>query len=139
MLVLRVDFVEGRYHATPWDSHPNEGKVEWPPCPWRIQRALISGFHAIQRDPQEFISKLPLPSYYVPECSFGHTRHYMPPKDLIFDAFAAVEQPLYILYDVELSKEERRLLKRHKSRFLSRPRTFPQIGFPPKKAIVISW
>jgi CRISPR-associated protein Csb2 len=40
ILVLR--FPQGRYHATPWARHVNEGAVELPPSPWRLLRALYA-------------------------------------------------------------------------------------------------
>ncbi len=39
-LVLR--FPSGRYRATPWGQHVNEGAVELPPSPWRLLRALYA-------------------------------------------------------------------------------------------------
>ena len=39
---LVVRFVLGRYHATPWGRHVNEGQVELPPSPWRLLRALYA-------------------------------------------------------------------------------------------------
>ena len=36
MPTLRVRFPAGRYHATPWGNHVNEGQIEWPPSPWRV-------------------------------------------------------------------------------------------------------
>ena len=30
MLALSFTFPAGRYHATPWDRHVNEGAVAWP-------------------------------------------------------------------------------------------------------------
>ncbi|MFZ2345189.1 MAG: type I-U CRISPR-associated protein Csb2, partial [Candidatus Microthrix parvicella] len=44
-LNVQVSFPLGRYHATPWDRHVNEGAVEWPPSPWRMVRALIAVWH----------------------------------------------------------------------------------------------
>ncbi len=41
MIVLELRFPAGRFHATPWGRHVNEGAVEWPPSPWRLMRALI--------------------------------------------------------------------------------------------------
>ena len=35
----------GRFHATPWGHHVNEGIVEWPPSPYRIVRALASSLY----------------------------------------------------------------------------------------------
>lgn len=37
-----IRFPLGRYHATPWDRHVNEGAIEWPPSPWRLARALYA-------------------------------------------------------------------------------------------------
>jgi len=45
MLALSFTFPAGRYHATPWDRHVNEGAVAWPPEPWRILRGLIATWH----------------------------------------------------------------------------------------------
>ena len=42
MLALGFRFPAGRYHATAWGSHVNEGVPEWPPSPWRLLRALIA-------------------------------------------------------------------------------------------------
>jgi len=42
MPLIELRFPAGRYHATPWGSHVNEGAVEWPPSPWRLLRALIA-------------------------------------------------------------------------------------------------
>ena len=42
MIALSVRFIAGRYHATPWGHHVNEGLIEWPPSPWRILRALLA-------------------------------------------------------------------------------------------------
>ena len=50
MTVLELRFPAGRYHATPWGRHVNEGAVEWPPSPWRIVRALIATWYLKARD-----------------------------------------------------------------------------------------
>lgn len=42
MPTLKLRFPGGRYHATPWGHHVNEGLIEWPPSPWRLLRALIA-------------------------------------------------------------------------------------------------
>lgn len=42
MIAISFTFLAGRYHATPWGRHVNEGAVEWPPSPWRILRALVA-------------------------------------------------------------------------------------------------
>src|SRR3546814_11113755 len=45
MLALAFTFPAGRYHATHWERHVNEGAVVWPPEPWRVLRALIATWH----------------------------------------------------------------------------------------------
>ena len=42
MTRILFSFPGGRYHATPWGSHVNEGLVEWPPSPWRLLRPFIA-------------------------------------------------------------------------------------------------
>ena len=39
MLLIEIHSPAGRFHATPWGRHVNEGAVEWPPSPWRFLRA----------------------------------------------------------------------------------------------------
>ena len=41
-ITLKLTFPAGRYHATPWGRHVNEGVPEWPPSPWRLLRALVA-------------------------------------------------------------------------------------------------
>jgi CRISPR-associated protein Csb2 len=100
-IVLR--FPGGRYHATPWGNHVNEGLVEWPPSPWRIVRALIAtgfsklGWREIPESARELLDALAstLPEYRLPQAIVSHTRHFMPTdskkpeeRTKIFDAFA---------------------------------------------------
>ena len=86
-LAISIRFPGGRYHATPWDAHVNEGRVEWPPSPWRLLRALIAtrDLKAREEVPEAVLRRLVQrlaevpPSYALPSrmASF-HTRHYMP-------------------------------------------------------------
>src|SRR5574338_459288 len=115
MLALAFTFPAGRYHATPWDRHVNEGAVAWPPEPWRLLRALIATWHhKIKYSQRHQVSTLvalieslaqELPLYTLPAASHSHTRHYMPQwkandTSLIFDAFTAVtrSEPLYVTW-----------------------------------------
>ena len=41
-VIIELTFPGGRYHATPWGRHVNEGVAEWPPSPWRLLRALVA-------------------------------------------------------------------------------------------------
>ncbi|HVC35181.1 MAG TPA: type I-U CRISPR-associated protein Csb2 [Chloroflexota bacterium] len=131
MIAIGFAFTAGRYHATPWGHHVNEGVPEWPPAPWRILRALIAvRFRALPADrPGEdttavlvsLLAKLADPPVFaIPPATLGHSRHYMPwqkkgPDDhvLIFDTFVALERdrPVVAIWpDAELTEPERGLL-----------------------------
>jgi len=128
MLALAFTFPAGRYHATPWDRHVNEGAVAWPPEPWRILRALIATWHQKLKHNDKhsgntlraLIESLAadLPEYTLPAVSHSHTRHYMPQfaagkTSLIFDAFTSVGRtdPLCVTWtNVELPDDQRALL-----------------------------
>ncbi len=117
-------FPAGKYHATPWNRQVNEGAVEWPPSPWRIQRALISTwYHKLETEIEEniirrIIEKLSTPPQFsLPPASLGHTRHYMPlyreATTMVIDTFAAIdsESRLIIAWpEVDLSSEEKSAL-----------------------------
>ncbi len=129
MPTIQLKFTAGRYHATPWGLHVNEGQVEWPPCPWRLLRALLAtGFNKhhwpqVPEDARSLIDKLAAtwPRYKLPAGQIAHTRHYMPYVEgknqkttKVIDAFirlASNHDPLLIHYDVELSESERQLLE----------------------------
>jgi CRISPR-associated protein Csb2 len=87
VLAVEFRFPGGRYHATPWDAHVNEGRVEWPPSPWRLLRALVATHRLKARDRiaegdlRALVDALAscLPCYSLPSDVVGfHTRHYMP-------------------------------------------------------------
>lgn len=128
MLALAFTFTAGKYHATPWERHVNEGAVVWPPEPWRVLRAMIATWHhkvkhrgkheeATLGELIEALSQ-ELPEYALPAASHSHTRHYMPQwkagdTSLVFDAFAAVSraEPLLMAWqDVELPERPQTLL-----------------------------
>jgi CRISPR-associated protein Csb2 len=128
MPTLKLRFPGGRYHATPWGHHVNEGLIEWPPSPWRLLRALIAcgfssqGWPEIPPIAQQLITKLAeaLPSYQLPEASAAHSRHFMPvgrlkngreETTLVFDTWANVgDGALLIHWPCELNDEETALL-----------------------------
>lgn len=126
MIFLKLDFPAGRWHATAWGSHVNEGIPEWPPCSWRLCRALLAAWHWKHQRRDEptlrnLIDKLAAqsPDYSLPEATAAHTRHYMPliagpreTKTKVFDTFVhvAANKSLWIRWDVELSPDERALL-----------------------------
>jgi len=103
MIAISFRFLAGRYHATPWGRHVNEGAVEWPPSPWRILRAMVATWKRTLPDlPQHQVEPIlralaAPPEFVLPQASTGHTRHYMPwfkkgPDDrtLVFDTFVVL-------------------------------------------------
>ncbi|MEX1028056.1 MAG: type I-U CRISPR-associated protein Csb2 [Candidatus Paceibacterota bacterium] len=128
MITIAIDFPAGRYHATPWGSHVNEGLVEWPPNPWRLMRALIAtGFaklhwDEVPEDAKTLMSQLAsvLPEYHLPKGQLAHTRHYMPSggfhnkqknletTDKVLDTFVRLrpDQPLFVRWPTELGVAE---------------------------------
>lgn len=128
MVSLLLRFPGGRYHATPWGHHVNEGLVEYPPSPWRILRALLAtgyaklGWASAPPEAVELVHALAavLPVYRLPPATGAHTRHYMPvhegkkvTKTKVIDAFARVDatEPLSVTWDTRLSSAAEGLLR----------------------------
>ncbi len=111
MIAIQIRFPSGRFHATPWGRHVNEGAAEWPPAPWRFLRALIAAWKRKLDDrlAQEQVEPLlralaEPPAFRLPPASAGHARHYMPwgkkgPDDrtMVFDAFVALDRQADII------------------------------------------
>lgn len=126
MIAISLRFLAGRYNATPWGRHVNEGAVEWPPSPWRILRALVAVWkRTLPELPQVEIEPVlrvlaEPPEFVLPPASTGHTRHFMPwfkkgPDDrtLVFDTFVAVSRstPLVIHWpNASIDHDQRRIL-----------------------------
>ncbi len=117
MIVLELSFPAGRYHATPWGRHVNEGIVEWPPSPWRIVRALIATWHLKAKVSLDeavvcsLVEQLSTPQrYYLQRATTSHTRHYMPLGNAkttkVFDTFIQLEESsaIFVAWDVELAE-----------------------------------
>lgn len=114
---IGLAFPGGRFHATPWGHHVNEGLPEWPPSPWRLLRALVATWKrrlppdAVGEGTMEsLLGKLAIPPLFVlPSASLGHSRHFMPwhkqwkpesphaAKTLVFDAFVALAPDAEVL------------------------------------------
>lgn len=127
MITLSLRFLAGRFHATPWGHHVNEGCAEWPPSPWRLLRSLVAVWqgkcHTAISEPvaQRILRVLSdIPEYALPPASSSHSRHYMPwfkkgpgDKTLVFDTFAVVppeSEVLLVWPDATLSAEDRATL-----------------------------
>jgi CRISPR-associated protein Csb2 len=125
VFVIEIKFVARRYHATPWDAHVNEGRIEWPPSPWRLLRALMAvGYNKLgwtdtpSPAATDCLNKLAgcAPEFAIPAGTASHTRHYMPvrsgrseKKAKVFDSFIRFASPhdsIRIKFDVELTDEE---------------------------------
>ncbi len=121
MLSIVLRFPTGRYHATPWDRHVNEGSVEWPPSPWRLLRALAAVRHRKAGEiSEESLRRImdalseSLPHYRVPAAVGAHTRHFVPlfkgNRTKILDAFLHLDKPGEIFVEwpgVELAETDR--------------------------------
>jgi CRISPR-associated protein Csb2 len=132
MVTIAINFLAGRFHATPWDRHVNEGVVEWPISSWRLLRSLIAvGFRKLGWDPTNppddartlvnSLSESP-PHFWLPPAATAHTRHYMPKyrspldrkTDKVLDAFVVVDpdSPVIIHWpDIELDAGGKGLLE----------------------------
>ena len=126
MIVLSFRFPAKRYHATPWDAHVNEGRIEWPPSSWRLMRAMLAVGYTklgwVVEPPtvaQGLIRKLAAvdPVYALPSSTESHTRHYMPTRDKpvkVFDAFLRFvhdDADLSVRFDTELNSDETECLR----------------------------
>ncbi len=121
---LVLTFPLGRYHATPWDRHVNEGAVELPPSPWRLLRMLYAVWQTrCPEIPESVVHQLlsdlaAPPTFYVPAHNISHSRHYYPDAkagtDRTLDAFAlfGTEDQLAAQWSVELHADQRNALRR---------------------------
>ncbi|MDY0041904.1 MAG: hypothetical protein RBS57_16445, partial [Desulforhabdus sp.] len=41
-VTISIQFLTGRAHLHHWQAHHSDGKVDWPPSPWRLLRALVA-------------------------------------------------------------------------------------------------
>ncbi|HOE12832.1 MAG TPA: type I-U CRISPR-associated protein Csb2 [bacterium] len=108
-VAIAFRFLSGRFHATPWGRHVNEGVPEWPPSPWRILRTLVATWKrklpGIENAAVKEIieSLLEPPVFALPQATVSHTRHFMPlkrgPEDktLIFDTFVSIERKAEVI------------------------------------------
>lgn len=130
MPTLLLRFPAGRYHATPWGHHVNEGLIEWPPSPWRLLRALLATGYAKKNWPgdgppavaRSMIEKLAsvAPQYRLPNAVGAHSRHFMPmarfkngreETSLVFDTWAQIDGgEIAVHWEVALSPDERAAL-----------------------------
>ncbi len=104
MVLVELCFPAGRYHATGWGRHVNEGVPEWPPSPYRLVRAVYDAWKRKRPGWEQVrverilaaLSSSP-PRFRLPEASVSHTRAYLDKntgdgsdRTLIFDAFVVL-------------------------------------------------
>src|SRR5229473_3234514 len=104
MVLIELKFPAGRYHATAWGRHVNEGVPEWPPSPYRLVRALYDAWKRKRPEWDEArvnavlsgVSSAPA-RYRLPAATVSHTRSFLSKneedpqsKTLIFDGFVVL-------------------------------------------------
>lgn len=109
-MILELRLLHGRYHATAWGRHVNEGVPEWPPAPFRLLRALLDAWY--RKHPEIAAATVEAlmralarpPSYWLPPACASHTRSYLSQnkedpsdKKLVFDGFAVLERGATVL------------------------------------------
>lgn len=122
MIGISMTFLAGRFHATPWGHHVNEGVVEYPPSPWRLLRSLVATFHRARPEgvSAEHLNRIvgalaAPPVYRLPQAATAHTRHYDAANGGIkfFDTFLALDPNAAIIWlwkDAELDAADRTAL-----------------------------
>ncbi len=125
MIAISIRFLVGRFHATPWGRHVNEGAVEYPPSPWRLLRSLVATFYRTRpaEISEEQLKRILValasaaPAFHLPPANAAHTRHYDQDNGGLkfFDAFLAInlekdeaasEAIIWLWSDLELSAED---------------------------------
>lgn len=124
MLAIELRFLRGRFHATPWGRHVNEGVPEWPPSPFRLARALYDAWKRKRpdwtRDRVEPLLRALAGNdilFRLPPARMSHLRLFYrqgseteSDKAKVFDAFAVVSPDDTVqigLPSAALSPEER--------------------------------
>lgn len=127
MITLEFEFQTGRYHATKWGTSPNEGKIDWPPAPWRILRSIIHAWKTYHDDIDHDTMWPVLKGmcshdalFCLPTATQSHTRHYMPivsndgksvtKTEKVIDAFLVLDGPLYVMWDAQLDEGQKAAL-----------------------------
>jgi CRISPR-associated protein Csb2 len=119
MIGISMTFLAGRFHATPWGHHVNEGVVEYPPSPWRLLRSLVATFHRARPEGvsaeqlTRIVDALAAPPVYrLPHAATAHTRHYDAANGGIkfFDTFLSLDPNAAVIWlwkDAELDTADR--------------------------------
>jgi CRISPR-associated protein Csb2 len=127
-VLIDIGYPFGYVHATPWGTHVNEGRVEWPLSPWRLLRALVATWRTRYPDLGDDLVVPVLSALAAPPAvrSAARTeasiRTYLPSEehrhgvsgdtDLVVDAFVAVAPGTGLTYrwDIKLSLAQQEAL-----------------------------
>lgn len=124
MIAIKMSFLAGRFHATPWGHHVNEGAVEYPPSLWRFLRSLVATFYRTapenvdEQSLRQILDALSAaPDFKLPHASVAHTRHYDQANGGIkfFDTFVSLNRNAEIVWlwrDADLEESDRANLKK---------------------------
>jgi CRISPR-associated protein Csb2 len=128
MIGVALRFPGGKFHATPWGRHVNEGVPEWPPSPWRILRTLVAVWKVrvptlSEANVRCVLEKLTAPpQFHLPPATTGHSRHYMRwykkgPDDstLVFDTFVSLspDAEIFVCWtNAQLNDGEKKILEK---------------------------
>lgn len=122
MIAIRMRFLAGRLHATPWGHHVNEGVVEYPPSPFRLLRSLIATARraclgqVTEEQLRRILTALRTPPvFHLPQAAVAHTRHYDQANSGVkfFDTFVALrpqDELLWLWPESELEDADRAAL-----------------------------
>ncbi|MGI0488878.1 type I-U CRISPR-associated protein Csb2 [Pantanalinema rosaneae CENA516] len=80
-VVITISLLNNLYGANPWNTAHIEGKVEYPPSPWRILRSILAGSYLCQEKPialDSAVYKLSQvrPEFYLPATTYTQHRYY---------------------------------------------------------------
>lgn len=119
MIAIRMRFLAGRFHATPWGHHVNEGVVEYPPSLFRFLRSLVAtarraGLGQVTEEQlRRLVTALSTPPlFHLPPAAVAHTRHYDQANNGVkfFDTFISLnpqDEILWLWPDSRLDETDR--------------------------------
>lgn len=119
MIAIRMRFLAGRLHATPWGHHVNEGVVEYPPSLFRLLRSLVATTRraclgdVTEEQLRRIVTALcSPPEFHLPQAAAAHTRHYDQANSGVkfFDTFIVLrpqDELVWVWYKSSLDEVDR--------------------------------
>ncbi|MGE5465538.1 MAG: type I-U CRISPR-associated protein Csb2 [Methanocella sp.] len=78
-IILRQEFLLGRFHATAWRINPfDDPHGEWPPSPWRLVRAVTARWYQWVREAESAPDITEIESLQVALCKSTYAFHLPP-------------------------------------------------------------